>query len=291
MRILILGGDGMLGHKLLQHFQPAHPVKVTLRRKRAAYEQFRLFNVQNVYAGVDVRSSDRILEVLADFRPEVVVNAVGIVKQRTAAKDSAPSLEINALFPHRLAVMCKAVGARLIHMSTDCVFSGRKGNYTEHDKADAEDLYGQTKFLGELHEPHCVTLRTSIIGRELSHKAGLMEWFLTQKGGRCRGFSRALFSGLTTQALAEVMANILEKYPGLSGLYHVSAEPISKYDLLQLMNEIYRLGVTVERDEDFVCDRSLDSTRFRQTTGWRPKSWRAMIEQMAVDPTPYDSWG
>jgi dTDP-4-dehydrorhamnose reductase len=276
---------------LLQHFHPAHPVKVTLRQELAAYEQFGLFNAQNAYAGVDVRSSDRILEVLAAFRPEVVVNAIGIVKQRTAAQDSAPSLEINALFPHRLAVMCKAVGARLIHMSTDCVFSGRKGNYTEHDKADAEDLYGQTKFLGELHEPQCLTLRTSIIGRELSHKAGLMEWFLTQKGGRCRGFSHALFSGLTTQALAEVMANLLEKYPGLSGLYHVSAEPISKYDLLQLMNEIYRLGVTVERDEDFVCDRSLDSTRFRQATGWRPKSWRAMIEQMAVDPTPYDSWG
>ena len=291
MRILILGGDGMLGHKLLQHFQSAHSVKVTLRQELTAYEHVGLFNAQNAYAGVDVRSSDRILEVLAAFRPEVVINAVGIVKQRASAKESIPSLEINALFPHRLAEMCKAVGARLVHMSTDCVFSGRKGRYTEHDESDAEDLYGRTKFLGELHEPHCLTLRTSIIGRELSRKTGLVEWFLAQKGGRCQGYLRAIFSGLTTQALAEVMADLIEKYPRMSGLYHISGEPISKYDLLQLMNEIYRLDVKVEREDDVVCDRSLDSTRFRQATGWRPKPWRAMIEQMAGDPTPYGSWG
>ena len=237
-----------------------------------------------------MRASDRILEVLAAFRPEVVINAVGIVKQRASAKESIPSLEINALFPHRLAEMCKAVGARLVHMSTDCVFSGRKGRYAEHDESDAEDLYGRTKFLGELHEPHCLTLRTSIIGRELSRKTGLVEWFLAQKGGRCQGFSRAIFSGLTSQALAEVMADLIEKYPGMSGLYHVSGEPIPKYDLLQLMNEVYCLGVMIERDDDFVYDRSLDSTRFRKTTGWRPKPWRVMIEQMSQDPTPYSSW-
>ena len=291
MRILILGGDGMLGHKLLQHFQSAHSVKVTLRQELTAYEHVGLFNAQNAYAGVDVRSSDRILEVLAAFRPEVVINAVGIVKQRASAKESIPSLEINALFPHRLAEMCKAVGARLVHMSTDCVFSGRKGRYTEHDESDAEDLYGRTKFLGELHEPHCLTLRTSIIGRELSRRTGLVEWFLAQKGGRCQGYLRAIFSGLTTQALAEVMADLIEKYPRMSGLYHISGEPISKYALLQLMNEIYRLDVKVEREDDVVCDRSLDSTRFRQATGWRPKSWRDVIEQIAGDPTPYGSWG
>jgi len=290
VRILILGGDGMLGHKLLQHFQSAHSARVTLRQDLTAYEHFALFNPRNAYAGVDVRSSDRIQEVLADFRPEVAVNAIGIVKQRTDAKESIPSLEINALFPHRLAVMCKAVGARLIHMSTDCVFSGRKGNYAEYDSSDAEDLYGRTKFLGELREPHCITLRTSIIGRELSRKTGLVEWFLAQKGGRCQGFSRAIFSGLTSQALAEVMADLIEKYPGMSGLYHVSGEPIPKYDLLQLMNEVYCLGVMIERDDDFVYDRSLDSTRFRKTTGWRPKPWRVMIEQMSQDPTPYSSW-
>jgi dTDP-4-dehydrorhamnose reductase len=290
MRILILGGDGMLGHKLLQHFQSVHSARVTVQQDLTAYEHFALFNPRNSYAGVNARSSDRVQEVLADFRPEVVVNAIGIVKQRAEAKESIPSLEINALFPHRLAVMCKAVGARLIHMSTDCVFSGRKGNYTEHDKSDADDLYGRTKFLGELHEPHCLTLRTSIIGRELSRKAGLVEWFLTQKGGRCRGFSRAIYSGLTTQALAEVMTDLIEKYPKMSGLYHLSSDPISKYDLLQLVNEIYRLGVTIEKDTEFVCDRSLDSTRFRQATGWRSKPWQAMIEQMAQDCTPYSAW-
>lgn len=291
MRILVLGGDGMLGHRLLKDLSRAHDVRATLRGDLATYERFGIFTRCNSYADVDVRVSDRVIDVLSDFQPDAVINAVGVVKQRPHGLDPIPNLEINALLPHHLAAICMEIKARFIHISTDCVFSGRTGNYTENSEPDPIDTYGRSKLLGEVTAPGCLTLRTSIIGRELSRKAGLIEWFLAQKGGRCRGFSRAIFSGLTTQALAEVMGDLIEKYPRMSGLYHVSGEPISKYDLLQLVNEIYHLGVTVEQDDNFVCDRSLDSTRFRLATGWRSKPWRAMIEQMAEDPMPYDLWG
>jgi dTDP-4-dehydrorhamnose reductase len=188
MRILILGGDGMLGHQLYRHFSREHEARVTLRQDLAVYQQlFPLFNERNAYAGIDVRSLERLVEVISDFRPEIVLNAIGIVKQRSTSKESIPSIEINALLPHRLAVLCSAIGARLIHYSTDCVFSGRKGNYQETDPSDAEDLYGKSKFLGEVHERHCITLRSSIIGRELSRKTSLFEWFLSQSG-TVRGF-------------------------------------------------------------------------------------------------------
>ena len=181
MRLLILGGDGMLGHQLLKSLAPRHEVRVTLRQDMEAYAAYQLFDNANSYTGIDVRSLERLAEVLADFRPEAVINAVGIVKQRPTAKESIPSLEINSLLPHRLAVLCKAIGARLIHLSTDCIFSGKKGNYQESDPSDAEDLYGKTKFLGETQENHCLTLRTSIIGRELSRNKSLLEWFLAQR--------------------------------------------------------------------------------------------------------------
>ena len=183
MRILIVGGDGMIGHQLLRQWRSWHDVRVTLRRKRTAYAEFgSLFTAQNAYCSVDVTCGEDLMSVFADFHPQAVINTAGIVKQQAAAKASIPSLEINALFPHRLALLCKAANARLVHLSTDCVFSGRVGNYVETDVADADDLYGKTKFLGEVHDDHCVTVRTSAIGVELSRKVGLLEWFLAQKG-------------------------------------------------------------------------------------------------------------
>ena len=205
MQILILGGDGMLGHQLLKHLQLRHAVKATLRQDNAAYAGYKVFNRGNAYYGIDVRSVDRIIEVLGDFRPEAVINAVGIVKQRPEAKEIIPSLELNALLPHRLAVLCKGIGARLIHLSTDCIFSGRNGApYQESDASDAEDIYGKTKYLGEVHDARCLTLRTSIIGRELSRHSGLLDWFLTQSGP-VKGFTKAIYSGFTTLEMSRII--------------------------------------------------------------------------------------
>ena len=280
MRVLILGGDGMLGHQLLRHFKERHDVRVTLRLGREAYESYHLFEPGTTFYGIDAKQTGGLLQVIADFRPEAVVNAVGIVKQRSEAKEVIPSLEINSLLPHRLALLCRTVEARLVHLSTDCVFSGRKGNYRESDQPDAEDLYGRTKLLGEVSEPHCITLRTSMIGPELSRKTGLLEWFLAQRGQTVKGFTKAIFSGLPTSELARIVERILMEVPKASGVYHVAAAPISKYDLLTLIRDRLRLPVTIKRDSIFECDRSLDASRFHRDTGYAPPAWEAMIDDM-----------
>lgn len=280
MKILVLGGDGMLGHQLLQSFQYRHDVRVTLRQDFFTYATYGLFDSSNSYFDVDVRSYERLVEVIADCRPEVVVNAVGIVKQRSDAKESIPSLEINALLPHRLAVLCRGIGARLVHLSTDCVFSGEKGGYTEDDSADALDLYGKSKYLGEVREENCITLRTSIIGRELSRKKSLLEWFLAQRG-TIKGFRKAIYTGFSTIEMARIIEKMLLNYPQASGVYHVSSQPINKYELLCLFREKFGVKVQIEPDDSFVSDRSLDSSRFRKEFDYIPPIWDKMVEEMS----------
>jgi len=272
----------MLGHQLLRQWQGRHEVRATLRRDPGDYADFGLFRPGNSYYGVNIAHTGELVGVLADFHPQAVVNAVGIVKQQSASKESIPSIEINALFPHRLAVLCKAVGARLVHMSTDCVFSGRKGNYQENDLSDAGDLYGKSKYLGEVHEPHCLTLRTSIIGTELTRKKSLVEWFLTQKG-TVKGYRKAIFSGFTTIEMARIIESLLVQYPQASGLYHVSSAPISKLDLLTRLRAKLELPVQIEPDESLGIDRSLDSTRFRNEFGYMPPAWDDMLEELTND--------
>jgi dTDP-4-dehydrorhamnose reductase len=218
--------------------------------------------------------------VLGEFRPEAVVNAVGIVKQRSTAKESIPSLEINSLFPHRLAGLCRAMGIRMIHMSTDCVFSGKKGSYQEADLSDAEDLYGRTKYLGEVYDTPCITLRTSMIGRELSRKQGLLEWFMAQKG-KIQGFKNAIFSGFTTLELGRIIERILVEHPDKGGLYHVSSDPISKFDLLMLIKTKMGLDIEIIPTEEPRLDRSLDSKKFREEFNYTPPTWEDMIEELS----------
>jgi dTDP-4-dehydrorhamnose reductase len=282
MRILILGGDGMLGHQLFKHLKSRHDVRVTLRKDLVAYKRFILFSKENTYPGIDVRSPGKLDKVLTDFHPDAVVNAIGIVKQLPEASESIPSIEINALFPHRLSVLCKEIGSHMVHLSTDCVFSGKRGNYLESEQSDADDLYGRTKFLGEVNNSHCLTLRTSIIGRELSRKKNLLEWFLAQRG-TVSGYKKVVFSGFTTLEFSRIIEKILVGHPKATGVYHVSSYPISKFDLLVLINEKMRLGKKIIPDETIRCDRSLDSTRFRIEFKYTPPTWDEMIEELSKD--------
>lgn len=288
MRILVLGGSGMLGHKLCQVLQDRFETYATLRRPLPPGVAGALFEPDRVVGGVAAEDFDTVVRALAATRPSVVVNCVGIVKQASAAKDPLSSISINALFPHRLANLCQATGIRLIHVSTDCVFSGDVGGYGEDDRPDPVDLYGRSKLLGEVEHPHALTLRTSIIGRELAGSYGLVEWFLGQDGGTARGFTRAIFSGLTTLGLSEVIAGVIADHPELSGLWHVAAEPINKFDLLSLVAEAYGLDVRIEPADEPVIDRSLDGGRFRSATGLVAPDWPTMLKRMATDPTPYD---
>lgn len=282
MRILILGGDGMLGHQLLKDLSRSHQVRVTLRQERSAYNRFALFTEENSYTGIDVRVTDRLVGVLADFHPEVVINAVGVVKQRKDGLDPIPNLEINALLPHRLAALCKAIGSRLIHISTDCVFSGRTGGYAESDQPDPIDVYGHSKLLGEVTANGCITLRSSIIGPELWRRTSLLEWFLAQKG-RAPGYRNAIFSGLTTIEMGRIMERLISNFPLSSGIYHVSSQPISKFDLLMLIRDKFALPIELTPDDAFHCNRSLNSDRFRRDFGYEPPTWAQMVDELAAD--------
>ena len=270
----------MLGHQLFKSLKKEHLIRVTLRQDMIAYEKFALFDASDSYCGIDIRCFEQLVDVVADFKPNAIINCIGIVKQRTIAKESIPSIEVNALLPHRLAVLCEAIGARLIHLSTDCVFSGKKGNYLESDLSDAEDLYGKTKYLGEVQESHCLTLRTSIIGIELSRKKSLLEWFLSQTGS-VKGYTNAIYSGFTTIEMAQIINMMLLNYPNASGVYHVASDSISKYELLSLINSGFNKNLEIIPDNTFSCNRTLDSTRFRTEFSYSPPSWNIMIDDLA----------
>lgn len=230
-------------------------------------------------ASLDVDNQDHLVNLFATQQPDVVVNCVGLIKQLEQASDPLSVLPVNAMLPHRLARLCEIAGSRLIHVSTDCVFSGSKGNYVEEDLSDATDLYGKSKYMGEVVYPNCVTLRTSIIGHELTGKNALVEWFLSQEGS-VQGFSKAIFSGLTTIELSRVVRDYVLDNNSISGVYHVASAPINKYDLLSQIADVYNKQIKIDRNIDFVIDRSLDGNRFLQATGYVTPSWPELILQM-----------
>jgi dTDP-4-dehydrorhamnose reductase len=289
VKVLILGGAGMLGHKLWQVLKERVETWATVRSTPQDYASLGLFEPSRLIPQVEATNLCSVAEAVKRVNPHVVINCVGIIKQLREAHDPILSVTINALFPHQLAAICAEQGARLIHISTDCVFSGRRGSYTEDDLPDPPDLYGRSKLLGEVAKPH-LTIRTSIIGREISTVSGLVEWFLAQPGPVVRGYTKAIFSGFPTVILAEIIADILEQKPALTGLWHISSEPITKYELLLLLRKAYGKAVEIEPCPEVQIDRSLVSDRFRATLGFRPAAWEQMVERMAADVTPYEVW-
>ena len=280
MRILVLGAGGMLGNAMMRVLNEEENIQVygTMRSEG----QKRLFQADiadRLIGGVDVGQQDSLMSAFVRVCPDVVVNCIGLVKQLAEADDPLQAVPINTLLPHRLARLCDLAGARLIHMSTDCVFSGARGGYRESDASDATDLYGRTKYLGEVDYPHAITLRTSIIGHELQSSHGLVGWFLSQQG-KCKGYTRAIFSGLPTVVLAQIIRDVVIRHPELHGVYHVAAVPISKYDLLNLVAKAYGKQIEIVPDDDLVIDRSLDASRFREATGCVVPGWDEMIKLM-----------
>ena len=279
-RVLVLGVSGMLGNAVLRVFAQSDVYSVVGSARSAG--ALRLMTPElreHVICGADVENADSLMRLFTLARPDVVINCIGLVKQLAEADDPLAAIPINSLLPHRLARLCDVAGARLVHMSTDCVFAGDKGMYTEADMSDANDLYGRSKFLGEVDYPHAITLRTSIIGHELDGARSLVGWFLAQTGS-VKGFKRAIFSGLPTVEIARVIRDHVIPHPDLHGLYHVSAEPINKFDLLTLVAQTYGKVIDISADDQLVIDRSLDSTRFRQSTGFVPKPWPELIRTM-----------
>ncbi len=280
MRILVLGVSGMLGNAMLRTLSQtdAHEAWGTAR-STALLSNFDPPLTKRIVTGIDVENVDALTTLLAEVRPAAVINCIGLVKQLAQADDPLSALPINAILPHRLARLCGLIGARLVHISTDCVFSGRKGGYRESDPSDAEDLYGRSKYLGEVDYPNAITLRTSIIGHELGSARGLVGWFLAQEG-RINGYRKAIFSGLPTVELSRVVRDVVLPRPDLKGLYHVAAEPIAKLELLHLIRDAYGKTIDIVPDDRLSIDRSLNAERFQAATGYVAPGWPELVARM-----------
>jgi len=293
-RVLVLGATGMLGHRMLEVLSEGFVVAGTSRSPAGTPPSpggfFGKLGRDAILGGVDARRYETVEACLAYFSPTVVVNCIGIIRQIPEGSDPIVSIELNSLFPHRLAASCNRMGARLIHIGTDCVFSGSRGAYREEDTPDAADLYGRSKALGEPVSNGSLTLRTSIIGRELTRTTGLLEWFLSNRGKSVTGYRKAVWSGLTTEALSRVVAGVIRTGTPSSGLYHVASRPISKYDLLNMIDAELDLGIEVVPADEPVEDCSLRSDRFLEETGIGIPSLEDMIDSLRGDLGRYDEW-
>lgn len=294
MRILVLGGTGMLGHKLFQGLSQIYEdTYATVRRSvsQAPFDRVPFFHTGKVIENVEVTDFARVARVIDDLKPDYVLNCVGVIKQRNKELSPVSCITLNALLPHKLAEMTQSYGGRVIHFSTDCVFDGKTGGYTEEDFSNATDIYGRTKALGEITSENALTLRTSIIGRELVGHASLLDWFLAQEGKTIRGFTNAIYSGVTTTQMVKIVSLILKNHPGLSGLFQVVADPINKFDLLMLARKIFDRNVHVEAYADFQIDRSMRGDKFTQATGYRSPGWPALMQDLADETEQYQKWG
>jgi len=280
-KILVLGAGGMLGHVLFTRLSDSDKLNVagTVRHVGKLSSILTDANRVKIIEGVEADRFDTVERAIKASKPELVINCIGIIKQLPEAKDSIISININSLFPHRLAKLCRDSGIRLVHFSTDCVFDGKKGNYSEDDLPNAEDLYGRSKFMGEVSGPKCMTIRTSIIGHELIGNYGLVEWFLSQKGS-VQGYKKAIFSGFPTVEMADIIRDYVVPDDRLEGLYHISARPISKLDLLKIVAERYGKQISIHSSDKVNENRSLNSGKFKHISGYEPPKWEELIEKM-----------
>lgn len=290
MKILILGSSGMLGHKLYQVLSQKFNVIGSIRDNYQSIARYKFFKERTIISGIDAKNIKTVADLINSQNPQVVINCIGIIKSLQQSQGRLNNIWINSLFPHQLYKICRSKGIRLIHISTDCVFSGKTGNYKESDPADAEDIYGKTKYLGEIDEQHALTIRTSIIGRELSTSNNLVEWFLSNEGKQVNGYTSAIFSGFPTITFAKIIEKIIIEQQQLHGLYHISSEPISKFSLLTMIRDELKLNIDIVQYPHYHCDRSLDSSLFREKTGFKPLSWKKMIAEFAGDTRQYQQW-
>ena len=289
MKVCVLGAGGLLGHMLIRVLSESNDVYGSTREVRSSSSPLVRFLPQDKWIGeIDASNRDSINRVFgfADF--DAVINCIGLIKQRNSQVSDHEMMAINAEFPHQLAQVANSHGTRVIHISTDCVFSGDKGNYVETDEPDSVDVYGKSKLLGELNDAQNMTLRTSHIGRELTVRKSFIEWLLNQKSGRVNGYSHAIYSGLTTRELSRLISVLLHTNSGITGIFHVSSQPISKLEIINKLNELLNLQIAVTPDSSVQINRSLNSDKFQRATGLMPNNWDQMLSEFCKDQKYYD---
>ncbi len=285
MKILVFGISGMLGHKVWEVLNSEFPNAVygTVRKSKSELSSFPVFNSTRIVENVDIQNTRRVINVLDEISPDVIVNCTGVTLRKEDNSNVTKNMEVNGLFPRLVSMWARNNNSRFIHFSTDCVFDGKAGNYVETDYPTASDTYGVCKYLGEVAETNSLTLRVSIVGRELFNKTELVEWFLAQKGKTISGYSEVYYTGLTTNFLAREVVRLIKKFPALTGLYHISSEKISKYELLNLLNVAFDNNVKINSDSSKISDKSLNCEKYTIATGFERPSWRSMIQELISD--------
>lgn len=280
-KVLILGITGMLGHTLFKELNKNEDFEVygTTRSKSGLESFFTTSELERIRGNVDADNFDTVVRAIASVQPTVIINCIGIIKQLPISNDPLTAITVNAQLPHRISLVARSANARFIHISTDCVFNGKDGNYTEESPSNAEDLYGRTKFLGEVRYPHCVTIRTSIIGHELKTNFSLVDWFMAQEN-EVNGFTKAMYSGFPTMEIVNIISNYVIPNKELSGLYQASSDPISKYELLKIIKDVYKKDIKINPTDTFVLDRTLNSDKFKKATGYKSPSWQELVQTM-----------
>ncbi len=275
----------MLGYSIFSNLLEVDGLNVygtvrSIKNKEQFFRESKTMLIQEV----DVSRVDGLVKAVESCKPEVVINCIGLIKQHDVSKQHVEAVKINSLLPHQIAKICDDNNSKLIHFSTDCVFDGEKGGYVESDNPNANDLYGRSKQLGEVDYGNHLTLRTSIIGHELSSNVSLVDWFLSQEG-EVKGFKKAVFSGLPTSYIAKILSEHILKLntSELTGLYHLSADPIDKYSLLSTVSGVYKKEIEIHSSDQLVIDRSLDSSSIRNRLGLSIPSWPHLIEYMHSD--------
>ena len=278
--ICLIGSTGMLGSMLLYQLSLLGIKIIAISRSKFIRNNFHNHSKNIIFLeGIDVNNFDNIITVIKEYPISFIINCVGIIKQNKYSYDTKSMYLINSVFPNKLSIIADLLNIKLIHISTDCVFSGKKGNYKESDELDAQDIYGISKAIGEVNSRNCLTLRTSIIGHELNGKKSLLEWFLSQNNS-INGYKNAIFSGFTNLELSKIIIKVIRSFPDLEGLYNLSANPINKYDLLKLIAEEYELNTKIIPYDEFKIDRSLDSSKFINLTNIKIKQWKVMIKEL-----------
>jgi dTDP-4-dehydrorhamnose reductase len=288
MRILILGVSGLIGHKIFQVLSEDFEVFGTLHKSKKDYGNLELFSSLNIIENINVAEFEILKGVLYAINPDVILNCVGITKRKIETYDLVDVLTINSLFPHQLANWAKINKKRVIHFSTDCVFNGRVGNYTETSLTTAEDVYGRTKALGEINYKHTLTIRSSFIGQELFDKTELLEWFLNQNGKQINGYTNTLYSGVSTIFMARIVKYLILKYPYVSGLYNLSPnKPISKYDLLCLAKKFFNINVEIIPTDKPIHLPTLDGSKLKSEINLTVPDWEEMMSELALNKSFY----
>lgn len=283
MKVLVLGAGGMIGHIMYAKLKKTCDVYGCLRRSIADYNQFKIFDPNKIFDGVDVNDFKNVETILNQLKPDVILNCIGITLRKKEINDLMACIDINSLFPHKLKAWVQNNGAHLIHFSTDCVFNGKNDFYNELSSPSANDTYGKTKYLGEVIGEHCLTIRGSMIGRELYGKSELLEWALSQSGKTILGYKNVSYSGVTTSTMADLIEKIILSGTLLTGLWHVSSMPISKFDLLVKINNAFNLKMKINEESDHCSKKNLNSDKIKKQLGFVCPSWDEMITQLVTE--------